>query len=220
MALGKHAKQRQQSMLTCSDHLALSAQISDKPREALQYFKQWLADLQKRCDSRDSVMSAMHDLIESSGYEAHIYELSDTPQQAQKRIENVLELVAWIGRLLDKTPDRTLSDVINTLILIERLEQTEDSDPNMLQLMTLHASKGLEFFHVYLIGMEEGILPHRVSIEDDQIEEERRLAYVGITRAQKSLCMSLARQRRRAGELNECLPSRFFDETLIRNFFD
>ena len=212
VALGKYAKHRQQSLLSCSDHFALSRHLSDKPRESLQYFKEWLFAFQKRCDSRESVMGAMHELISSSGYEAHVYELSDTPQQAQKRMENVLELIAWIGRLLDKTSDRTLSDVINTLILIERLEQTEDSDPKTLQLMTLHASKGLEFFHVYLVGMEEGILPHRVSIEDDHIEEERRLAYVGITRAQKSLCISWARQRRRAGELHECLPSRFLEE--------
>ena len=212
MALGKYAKNRQQSLLGCSDHLALSIHLSEKPREALEYFKQWLSRLEQRCNSRESVMSAMHELIESSGYEAHIYELSDSPQQAQKRMENVLELIVWVGKLLDKTPDRTLADVINTLLLIDRLEQAEESDPNTLQLMTLHASKGLEFPHVYLIGMEEGILPHRVSIEADQIEEERRLAYVGITRAQKSLCMSLARQRRRAGELHECLPSRFLAE--------
>ena len=78
--------------------------------------------------------------------------------------------------------------------------------------MTLHASKGLEFPYVYLVGMEEELLPHRVSIEDEQIEEERRLAYVGITRAQKSLCLTLSKQRRRGGEVQDCQPSRFLDE--------
>ena len=105
-----------------------------------------------------------------------------------------------------------MADVINTLILIDILEQSDTHDEGTLQLMTLHASKGLEFPFVYLVGMEEELLPHRVSIEDEQIEEERRLAYVGITRAQKALCLTLARQRRRGGEMQACLPSRFLDE--------
>jgi ATP-dependent DNA helicase Rep len=78
--------------------------------------------------------------------------------------------------------------------------------------MTLHASKGLEFPHVFLVGMEEELLPHRASIEDENIEEERRLAYVGVTRAQRSLTMTLARKRRRGGEHVSCEPSRFLAE--------
>ena len=102
--------------------------------------------------------------------------------------------------------------MINKLILIDLLEQSDEGDGDSVQMMTLHASKGLEFPYVYLVGMEEELLPHRVSIEDEQIDEERRLAYVGITRAQKCLCFTLARQRRRAGELQDCQPSRFLDE--------
>mgnify|MGYP000151987772 CR=1 FL=1 len=96
--------------------------------------------------------------------------------------------------------------------LIDILEQSDEPDTQTLQLMTLHASKGLEFPYVYLVGMEEELLHHKSSMEDQQIEEERRLAYVGITRAQKGLCFTLAKQRRRAGELQDCLPSRFLDE--------
>ena len=81
-----------------------------------------------------------------------------------------------------------------------------------MQLMTLHASKGLEFPHVYLIGMEEGILPHQTSIDEDNVEEERRLAYVGITRAQQTLTFSLCRERRQFGELIRPEPSRFLAE--------
>lgn len=211
-ALAQYARQRQQSLFTCCDHLALSSTLSDKPRAALQCFKQWFTALRLRCDARTTVLNALRDMIDTSGYEAHIYDDTDSPQKAQKRMENVWELIAWIGRLLEKTPDRDLNDVVNTLLLIDRLEQNEENDPNTVQLMTLHASKGLEFLHVYLVGMEENLLPHRVSIDQDHLDEERRLAYVGITRAQRTLCLSLARQRRQGGELHDCEPSRFLEE--------
>ena len=127
-------------------------------------------------------------------------------------MDNIWDLVDWVGRLLEKDAGSTLAEVVNKLILIDILEQADEQDSDTLQLMTLHASKGLEFPFVYLVGMEEELLPHRESIDEDNIEEERRLAYVGITRAQKGLCFTLAKQRRRAGELQECQPSRFLEE--------
>ena len=210
-ALGNYAHERGQRLYECCDHMALTELIGEKPRAALYTFKQWLLSIKQRCQ-QEPVTSVLRDLVESSGYESHVYEQCDSPQKAQKSMENVWELVEWVGRLFEKQEDGILADVVNKLILIDILEQSDTQDKDTLQLMTLHASKGLEFPFVYLVGMEEELLPHRVSIEDEQIEEERRLAYVGITRAQKTLCLTMAKQRRRAGELQVCLPSRFLEE--------
>ncbi|KTD59138.1 UvrD-helicase domain-containing protein [Legionella shakespearei] len=210
-ALGRYVQSRGISLYAGSDHLALSEHIAEKPRAALQMFKAWIDEVKTKLAS-GSILEHLRQMVEDSGYEAHIYEQSDSPAKAQKRMDNVWELLDWVGRLLEKKPESTLADVVNKLILIDILEQSDEEDTETLQLMTLHASKGLEFPYVYLVGMEEDLLPHRVSIDDDQIEEERRLAYVGITRAQKGLCFTLAKQRRRGGELQDCTPSRFLDE--------
>ncbi len=210
-ALGQYTQSKGLSLYHGADHLALSELVAEKPRAGLYGFKSWFEETKLRL-ANGSVVENLRQMVEESGYEAYIYEQTDTPAKAQKKMDNVWELVDWVGRLLEKKPEQTLSDVVNKLILIDILEQSDEQDADTLQLMTLHASKGLEFPYVYLVGIEEEILPHRESMEEDQIEEERRLAYVGITRAQKGLCFSLARQRRRAGELQECLPSRFLAE--------
>ena len=90
--------------------------------------------------------------------------------------------------------------------------QDEENAQDCVSLMTLHAAKGLEFPHVFIIGMEEEILPHRSSLDTGDLSEERRLAYVGITRAQRTLTFSYAAKRRRYGEVSTCEPSRFLDE--------
>lgn len=210
-ALGRYVQTRGISLYVGASHLALSEYVAEKPRAALSAFKSWIEEIKLKLAS-GSVLEHLRQMVEDSGYEAHIYEQSDSPAKAQKRMDNVWELLEWVGRLLSKKPESTLADVVNKLILIDILEQSDEEDTETLQLMTLHASKGLEFPYVYLVGMEEELLPHRVSIDDGQIEEERRLAYVGITRAQKGLCFTLAKQRRRGGELQDCLPSRFLEE--------
>jgi ATP-dependent DNA helicase Rep len=96
--------------------------------------------------------------------------------------------------------------------LITLLDEQDDGDVDAVKLSTLHAAKGLEFDHVFLVGLEEGILPHREAMEEDRLEEERRLMYVGITRARKSLTLSHCERRKRGKEWLACEPSRFVDE--------
>ena len=115
--------------------------------------------------------------------------------------------------MLEKDDEADIESIINKLILFDLLEQqAEEDDSDRVQLMTLHASKGLEFNHVYLVGAEENILPHKNSIEGETIEEERRLMYVGITRAKKTLAITTANKRKQYGDWQHCEPSRFIEE--------
>ena len=111
------------------------------------------------------------------------------------------------------TEEKSIGDIAARLTLMDIMDrQADENQADAVHLMTLHAAKGLEFPHVFIVGMEEEILPHRTSIEEDSIEEERRLAYVGITRAQRSLVMTLANTRKRYGEKVDCEESRFLRE--------
>ncbi len=114
---------------------------------------------------------------------------------------------------LNMDTEISIEDAIAKLVLRDILDrQEEESADDKVQLMTLHAAKGLEFPHVFLIGMEENLLPHRNSIDEGNIEEERRLAYVGITRARQTLTLTLAARRKQFGEIFQTTPSRFLEE--------
>ena len=127
---------------------------------------------------------------------------------------NISTLYSWLKEMLEGSAldaPMTLQEAVNRFILRDMMERGEEQgETDQVQLMTLHASKGLEFPHVFMVGMEEGILPHQSSIDEENIDEERRLAYVGITRAQQTLVFSMARERRQFGELINPEPSRFF----------
>ena len=164
-------------------------------------------------EAEDDPVAAARRLIEESEYETWLYETSSNEKVAEKRRENVREVLEWMGRLAREKDDPTLADLVNHMTLMDILDrQAGENEADGVHLMTLHAAKGLEFPHVFLVGMEEELLPHRTSLEEDGIEEERRLAYVGITRARQSLTLTFARSRQRYGEEVECEPSRFLEE--------
>ena len=151
-------------------------------------------------------------MLRDMGYEDYLNQISSSEEVAQRRMANVHFLVDSLQRVMHEEQVE-LDEAISRLVLRDLMEQQEEEDasPDNVQLMTMHASKGLEFPHVFIVGMEENLLPHRSSVEDGNIEEERRLAYVGITRARETLAMTLAGKRRQFGEMINCEPSRFLD---------
>ncbi|MBA3979120.1 MAG: DNA helicase Rep [Alcanivorax sp.] len=208
------AAQRNQGLYHVCDDLGVGELMAPKAAERLREFKQWLDRKREFC-FRDNSVQAVRELITDMDYESWLHQQSASPRVAEKRIENVWSLVASIQRMLEEDDDEPtdLETVIAKLVLIDMLEQQdEEDDSDKVQLMTLHAAKGLEYPHVYVMGVEEELLPHRTSIEEDTIVEERRLMYVGITRAKRNLTLSYAMSRKQFGEKVDTTPSRFLEE--------
>ncbi|MFT6984911.1 MAG: ATP-dependent DNA helicase Rep [Psychromonas sp.] len=213
--LGTYANLRDSGLFSCSFEMGLEQSLSGKGLQSLQAFTRWLVELNNRL-KREEPVDVVRDLIRDIGYEDWLYESSPSPKAAEMRMKNVSMLFKWVTEMLkgdDLDEEMTLEQVVARLTLRDMLSRNEEEEElDQVQLMTLHASKGLEFPFVYMIGMEEGILPHQVSIDEDNVEEERRLAYVGITRAQKELTFTLAKERNQYGELIKPTPSRFLFE--------
>lgn len=212
--LGLWANQRNKSLFRASFDLGLSQHLSGRGLESLQRFTHWMEEIARQVE-REPVL-AMRDLIRGIDYESWLFETSPSPKAAEMRMKNINTLFGWMAEMLEGSEldePMTLPQVVARFALRDMLERGE-SDPELdqVQLMTLHASKGLEFPYVFLVGMEEGLLPHQSSIDEDNIDEERRLAYVGITRAQKELIFTQCRERRQFGELIRPEPSRFLLE--------
>ena len=132
-------------------------------------------------------------------------------KQAEARWRSVRDFIGWLSRK-GEADRKNLLELTQMIALITMLEGQDERETDAVRLSTLHAAKGLEFPHVFLVGLEEGLLPHRETVANGNVDEERRLFYVGITRAQRSLHLSFCRRRRRAGETVECQPSRFLGE--------
>ncbi len=212
--LGEWASKRGISLYHASHDMGLTEVLSGKRMESLQHFIHWFDSLIKKAEFEP--LAAIYELLQGIHYESWVYENSPSPAAGQMRMRNVDQLISWLDEMLkgdDIDEPMTLEQVVARFTLRDMLERNEsDEAPDQVQLMTLHASKGLEFPYVYLVGMSEGLLPHQNSIDQDNIEEERRLAYVGITRAQQSLTFSFSRQRKQFGETICVQPSRFLLE--------
>ena len=213
--LGTYANMRQISMFAASFELGLEQTLMGRALMKMQAFTQWLVDVGDQAERGDTA-AVLRSMIREINYEDFLYDTSPSAKAAEMRMKNVTELFSWVTQMLEGSDDEepmTLPQIVTRLTLRDMMERNEEEDSSdQVQLMTLHASKGLEFPYVFLIGMEEGLLPHQTSIDEGSVEEERRLAYVGITRAQRELIFTYARERRQFGEVSRTEASRFLHE--------
>jgi len=215
------ASGRSISLFAACHELGLAQQLPERAMDRLWRFTHFIDGVRRRMDQGDA-LEAIRGMLHEMDYEAWLYQNASAPTIAERRMANVWILIDQLEKSMNRDPEDAAStetetddveSAISRLVLRDILEQqAEEDDSDRVQLLTMHASKGLEFPHVYLMGLEEGLLPHRNAVEAGTVEEERRLAYVGITRARRTLTLTLARQRKAYGELMDCTPSRFLDE--------
>lgn len=214
--LASFAKTRNTSLFDAIDDVTLGNELGASALQHLTEFYQWMQNLMRLIDEGNPI-NAIREMVDDIGYEAWLHQNSSSSIAAEKRMQNVWFLIENLQKALEREQEDNdeahIKDAISRLILRDIMErQEEEEETDSIQLSTLHASKGLEYPHVYIIGMEEELLPHRTSIEEDTIEEERRLAYVGITRARRNLTLSYASKRKQFGEVLNTTHSRFLDE--------
>ncbi len=211
--LGQYAHERHISLFYAAQELGFAQRISAKALQRIETFCAWVQEMMYLAEHTAPPMMVKR-VIQDAAYEEWLQNTCNTAKQAEVRMKNVWEVLEWVRKLHDDGAGKeTLSDIIAHMSLVDLLERnSEEQEQDAVSLMTLHAAKGLEFPIVFLVGVEEELLPHTNSLDESGIQEERRLAYVGITRAQKTLFITYAKTRSRYGEMATIEPSRFIEE--------
>ena len=214
--LGLFAQEHSVSLLAACTHGGLGHVLPIKAYSTLKEFGEFIEYYTRELDQHPDPVPIVRQMIDETGYIDFVRGDAKTPQQEKNRLDNIEMLYSSIQALInraDEDDERTIDTIIRKLVLLDMLEQQqEEENTNKVNLMTLHAAKGLEFDFVYIMGLEEELLPHRNSILSETIEEERRLMYVGITRARRELTLTLASQRRGGGQMRVTSESRFLEE--------
>ncbi|WP_192485029.1 MULTISPECIES: UvrD-helicase domain-containing protein [Cysteiniphilum] len=239
--LGEYATSRHISLFNAIDEIGLTQVLKPIAIEKLKVFKQFIYDYQRKIKDIRHLATHLIHMMEAINYHTWLVDNTNSLAQAEKRYKNVLDLIGWICEkkennnntddIADVDEARTaenaeslsnsenqsveinFAETINRMLLLDIIDrEQEQKEDEKVQILTVHASKGLEYPHVYVMGVEEGLLPHQQSIDDDFIEEERRLAYVAITRAKHTLTLTLTKMRKKFGETIPSKPSRFIDE--------
>jgi ATP-dependent DNA helicase Rep len=207
--LGHYAAGRHISLFAAMFETGAQTALSAKQLQPLLEFGEFINRLTFRA-VREPAGTLLQDLLSATRYETWLHDVEDD-RAARTKWENVSEFVAWLTKK-GEDEGKNLIELSQTVALMNLLEGREDAEVDAVRLSTLHAAKGLEFPHVYLIGVEEETLPHRECLDGDQLEEERRLMYVGITRARRGLTLTWCKRRKRGQDWIPCEPSRFLLE--------
>ncbi|MBJ9703767.1 UvrD-helicase domain-containing protein [Acinetobacter calcoaceticus] len=214
--LGLFSQENNLSLLGASADQRLSMVLPKKAETQLHEFADFIATFTRELLEDDEPVPKVRQMMNEAGYMDYVREQSATPAQEKSKLDNIENLFTSIQNLINRAEDvdeKNIESVIRKLVLLDLLEQQqEEEDTDKVNLLTLHAAKGLEFPYVYIMGLEEELLPHKNSIAAETIEEERRLMYVGITRARQGLTLTLAEQRKNGGQMRQMTPSRFLDE--------
>ena len=185
--------------------------VTKRARTSLENFAAMIFDLLNDIEGKD-VLSLIETVIKQTGYGDMLDKEAEHDPQGESRKENVGEFLSVAKDYMDSNPDGNLQDFLENVALVSDVDDFESSD-SKVTLMTLHAAKGLEFTVVFLTGLDEGLFPHsRTLMDPAQVEEERRLAYVGITRAERQLYVTNAVTRTMYGRISAYMPSRFLAE--------
>lgn len=215
--LTNYATSREISLFEALFEEGFAAVCNPVQLESLLEFGQFINSIQSR-QEKVPAGELLTEMLKAINYETYLYD-SEEPKAAEKRYGNVLNFIDWLAKK-GESDNKMLPELVQTVSLITMLEGRNEEEVDAVKLSTLHASKGLEYPYVFLISCEEGILPHQESLNQGTIEEERRLMYVGITRAQYELTISYCEQRRKAGALETRERSRFLAELGSNNVVD
>ena len=211
--LGRYANTRKIGLFSACFEPGLEQCLAPNAVTRLRKFCKLIRDTAQQIERADA-FEGIEEFLDKIDYQSWLKENSSSEKAAQRRIQNVQELIGWLKRLSGDGNQRLdMAETVSKMMLLDMLDRNQEEDQcDQVNLLTLHAAKGLEFPYVHMVGVEENLLPHQSSVDLQNIEEERRLAYVGITRAQKKITLHYCTQRKRYGESISCEPSRFLDE--------
>ncbi|MFV2029007.1 DNA helicase Rep [Neisseria sp. S1] len=185
------------------------AELNNKNREAVEQFMQMMESYRSRAENTDAG-TLIQNLLDEIGYEAHLLN-GEEGKAGEIKWRNVQDLSTWLARKGEED-GKNIIEIAQTIALMTLLEGRDEEEIDAVKMSTLHTSKGLEYPFVFLVGCEEGLFPHGDSIEEGNIEEERRLMYVGITRAKRQLTLTHCIKRKKQGTWQFPEPSRFIEE--------
>lgn len=212
------SQDRRASVYAVMRHTDVQEQLHNAARKSVQSFLQFMDETRAFLsgESTDSISGWAREFLEQTGYFIDLKHSEKDPKAADNRLQSAMDLLSSIdeltNKIVNKPGDEKLAHFLEEISLDQDRFENENEQPDAVTMITMHSCKGLEFPHVHIVGMEQGLLPHTRSVEEGTMDEERRLFYVAITRAMESLTISHCETRKKYGQVTSCEPSRFLTE--------